>query len=89
MQERIMTTIVIDRESLPDSISSLFRTSRIVVQQRQCGGAAVFSPVVNPGDFDNDTDYLSAIPGMMESIIASINAPVEEREEVPEELFNV
>jgi len=84
-----VATIVIDRESLPEPVSSLFRTSRIVVQQQQCGGAAVFSPVVNPDEFDNDTDYLNAIPGMMESIIASINAPEEERERVPEELFNV
>jgi len=84
-----MATIVIDRESLPESVSSLFRTSRIVVQQQKCGGAAVFSPVINPDEFDNDTDYLNAIPGMMESIIASINAPEEERERVPEEMFNV
>jgi len=84
-----MTTIVIDRESLPESVSSLFHTPRIVVLQRQSGGAALFSPVVNPDDFDNDTDYLNAIPGMMESIMASINAPPEEREQVPEELFNV
>jgi hypothetical protein len=84
-----MTTIVIDRESLPEPISSLFHTPRIAVLQRQSGGEALFSPVVNPDDFDNDTDYLNAIPGMMESIIASINAPPEEREQVPEELFNV
>jgi hypothetical protein len=84
-----MTTIVIDRESLPESVSSFFRTPRIVVQQRQSGGEVVFSPVVNPDDFDNDTDYLNAIPGMMESIIASINAPASEWERVPEELFNV
>jgi len=59
------------------------------VQQRQSGGEALFSPVVNPDDFDNDADYLNAIPDMMEPIMASINTPPEEREQVPEELFNV
>jgi len=84
-----MTTIVIDRESLPESVSSFFRTPRIVVQQRQSGGEVVFSPVVNPDDFDNDTDYLNAIPGMLEKINDARNAPKSERKPVPREWFNV
>jgi uncharacterized phage-associated protein len=40
-------------------------------------------------DYDNDTDYLNSIPGMMESITESINSPPSEWERVPEELFHV
>jgi len=74
-----VTTLVIDRETLPETVSSLFRSPRITIQQRQSGGEVVMSPVINPDDYPNDTEYLKAIPGMMESIFESINAPKSER----------
>jgi hypothetical protein len=44
---------------------------------------------INPDDYDNDTDYLNAIPGMTESIIESMNAPLSEFKPVPRKYFNV
>jgi len=43
---------------------------------------------VNPNDYDNDTDYLNAIPGMMKKIIAGLNTPLSECEPIPEGLFD-
>jgi hypothetical protein len=77
-----MATLVIDRATLPDSVSDLFGVPRIaVVQQR--GGDVLLSPVIDPADYDNDTDYLNAIPGMADSIIKSMNAPMSEFEDIP------
>jgi len=44
---------------------------------------------IDPDDYDNDTDYLNAIPGMAESIIESMNAPRSEFKPVPRRYFNV
>jgi hypothetical protein len=73
-----MTTLVIDRSALPEQLSSLFRSPRVVVTQKIGGGEAVFTPAIDPADYDNDTDYLNAIPGMMESIIEGCNTPLSE-----------
>jgi hypothetical protein len=43
----------------------------------------------DPNDYDNDTDYLNAIPGMREKIIAGLNTPLSECEPIPAELFDV
>jgi hypothetical protein len=45
------------------------------------------SPVIDPADYDNDTDYLNAIPGMAESIIESMNAPASEFTPAPRSSF--
>ena len=73
-----MATLVIDRTALPEPVSSYFAAPRIAVTRQQSGDVTL-SPVIDPDDYDNDTDYLNAIPGMMDSIIASINAPISER----------
>jgi hypothetical protein len=78
-----MTTLVIDRETLPESISSLFYAPRIVIQQKQDGGEATFTPAIDPADYDNDTDYFNAIPGMAERLIKSHNAPASEFRSAP------
>jgi len=44
---------------------------------------------VDPNNYDNDTDYLNAIPGMREKIITGLNTPLSECEPIPEALFNV
>jgi hypothetical protein len=71
-----MATTAIDRKTaLPDSVSEPFGAPRI---------AAVRQPDrIDPADYDNDTDYLNAIPGMAESIISSMNAPMSEFEDIP------
>jgi len=33
---------------------------------------------INPDDYDNDTDYLNAIPGMAEKLLAGHNTPLSE-----------
>jgi len=73
-----MATLVIDRTALPEPVSSYFAAPRIAVIRQQSGDVTL-SPVIDPNDYDNDTDYLNAIPGMMDSITASINAPKSER----------
>ncbi len=91
-----MTTIVIDRKILPEPLLSLIGAPRIVVSQRHSGGEVVLVPAtevddvdIDPDDYDNDTDYLNAIPGMAESIIESMNAPRSEFKPVPRKYFNV
>jgi hypothetical protein len=43
------------------------------------------SPVIDPDDYDNDTDYLNAIPWMVESTIESMSAPANEFVDVSDE----
>jgi len=47
------------------------------------------SPIIDSDYYDNDTDYLNAIPGMAEKIIAGHNTPLSECYDVPEEWFNI
>jgi len=42
-----MTTLIIDRKTLPEPISSRFHSRRVVFQQRYDGGEATFSPVID------------------------------------------
>jgi hypothetical protein len=52
-------------------------------------GKTAAVPVINPADYDNDTDYLMAIPGMEEKLIRGMNAPESKCKRVPKEYFNV
>jgi hypothetical protein len=42
-----------------------------------------YTPAINPDDYDNDTDYLNAVPGLMEAIDAEFDSPA--AEDVPVE----
>ncbi|MDR2693528.1 MAG: hypothetical protein LBB74_04855 [Chitinispirillales bacterium] len=41
--------------------------------------------VIDPANYENDSDYLCAIPGMMESLIGLHNAPESEYEDVADD----
>jgi len=73
-----MTTLVIDRQTLPEPVSSLLSTARIAVRQSLSGGTITLTPIVDPADYDNETDYLNAIPGMPEKLIEGLNTPSSE-----------
>jgi len=77
-----MATMVLERKTLPEPLSSYFAAPRIaVIPQR--GGDVTLSPVIDPDDYDNDTDYIYAIPGFAEELIELANAPMSEFEERP------
>jgi hypothetical protein len=82
-----MATLVIDRSALPEPVSSCFAAPRIAVIPQQDGDVTL-SPIIDPDDYDNDTDYLCAIPGMAERLIKGMNTPLSECETVPEECFH-
>jgi hypothetical protein len=48
----------------------------------------LLSPIIAPDDYDNAADYLNAIPGMAEQLLAAHNSPPSEWEEVPEKCFH-
>jgi hypothetical protein len=79
-----MATLVIDSSTPMDALLSFMGAKRLAVE-KDAGRVSTIAPVINPDDYDNDTDYLNAIPGMMESIMASINAPKSERVSAPED----
>jgi hypothetical protein len=89
-----MATLVIDRQTLPEALLPFIGADRIKVERR--AAEVVLTPVmvddaddgINPNDYDNDTDYLNAIPGMRESILEAANTPANERIPVPEEWLN-
>jgi len=83
-----MATMVIDRASLPDTVSHCFASPRIAVIPQQDGDVTL-SPVIDPDDYDNDTDYLNAIPGMVDKILAAHNSPTSEDEDIPEDWRHV
>jgi len=72
-----MATMVLDRAVLPEPLLSCFAVPRIAATRQQ-GGDYLLSPIIDPADYDNDTDYLNAIPGMAEKIIAGDNVPSSE-----------
>jgi len=72
-----MATLVIDRATLPEPVSSCFAVPRIAMIRRQSGDVTL-SPIIDPADYDNDTDYLNAIPGMAEKLISGMNTPLSE-----------
>jgi len=45
-------------------------------------------PKIDPADYDDDTGYICAIPGMKEKLIASHNAPASEFSPVPDDWIN-
>jgi len=73
-----MATLVIDRQTLPLPVSSFFTVPRIAVSQQR-GGDVTLSPVIDPADYDNETDYINAVPGLAEKILAASSAPASER----------
>ncbi len=79
-----MATMVIDRASLPETVSHCFASPRIAVIQRQDGDVTL-SPIIDPDDYGNDTDYLNAVPGMADKILAARNSPASDDEDIPEE----
>jgi hypothetical protein len=83
-----MAAMILDRRTLPEPLSYCFLAPRIAVVPQQ-GGDVILSPIIDPDDYDNDTDYINAVPGLAEKILAARNAPASERERVPRELFNV
>jgi len=55
-----MTTLIIERKTLPETISSRFSSRHIVFQQRYDGGEATFSPVMD------DCEPISELPSIDE-----------------------
>jgi hypothetical protein len=95
-----MTTLVIDRLALPETILSLIGNApRIVVSQRQDCGDIVLTPTfsvdgpdsgyIDPADYSNETDYVNAIPGLTERLLAYRNLPDSEFTSIPREYFSV
>jgi len=82
-----MTTLVIDRTTPIDSILSIMGASELRLYVD--AGRGIIAPVIDPDDYDNDTDYLNAIPGMAEKLIRGMNTPLSECETVPKEYFHV
>jgi hypothetical protein len=99
-KERDMTTLVVDRQTLPEKIMSLIGDApRILVSQGKYGDRdIVLSPAaeddepgveyIDPADYEDETAYINAIPGLTERLLAYRNLPASEFEEVPEEYFN-
>jgi hypothetical protein len=77
-----MATLVLERSTLPDPLSSYFVAPRIaMIPQRD--GDVMLSPIIDPADYDNDNDYLNAIPGMRESIMEASASPMSDDVDVP------
>jgi len=93
-----MTTLVIDRQTLPETLLSFIESPRVLVSAES--DRVVLTPAadeaddseyefdIDPDDYPDTTAYLNAIPGMAESLITLMNTPLSECEEVPEEYFN-
>ncbi|MDR2591979.1 MAG: hypothetical protein LBC59_04140 [Chitinispirillales bacterium] len=86
-----MTTLVIDRQTLPETILSFIGSPRVLVSAES--DRVVLTPVVDetgvvpeeydidPDDYPDTTAYLNAIPGMAESLIELMKTPLNEYED--------
>jgi len=77
-------TMTIDRTTPIEDLLSLMEADRLIAIKR--GHAALLTPdVIDPDDYDNETDYINAVPGMKEKIIEGLNTPLSECVDVPED----
>jgi len=94
-----MTTLVVDRQALPEKILSLIGDApRILVSKGKDSRDIVLTPgteedepgdeYIDPADYEDETAYVNAIPGLKERLLSYRNLPASEFEEVPEEYFN-
>jgi hypothetical protein len=71
-------TLVIERKALPKKVQSFIKTKSERISFTENNGRVTVSPVIDPDDYDNTTDYLCAIPGFVEKIIKEQNEPLSE-----------
>lgn len=83
-----METLLLKRTTPMDTLFSFVGASDLVRIEKESGRATI-SPVIDPADYDNETDYINAIPGMAEKLIMYHNAPASEFEPASPESFNV
>ncbi|GBU21462.1 hypothetical protein R80B4_01353 [Fibrobacteres bacterium R8-0-B4] len=86
-----MTTLVIDRQTLPETLLSFIGSPRVLVSAES--DRVVLTPAaceaedaeyefdIDPADYPDTTAYLNAIPGMAESLIELMKTPPSERED--------
>ncbi len=91
-----MTALVIDRQTLPETLLPLIGADRVRVERRANEVALIPETdgeeeryCIDPADYPDTTAFLNAIPGFVESIREIENAPDSEWEDIPEEYFNV
>jgi hypothetical protein len=56
-----VTTLIIDRKTLPEPISSRFHSRRVMFQQRYDGGEATFSPVTDESESAPDAPTIDEL----------------------------
>jgi len=88
MRGYIMETLTLERTTPMDALFSFIGAERIVLSKNDGEHRGQFMAVIDPDDYDNDTDYLNAVPGMAEKILAARNSPVSEDEDIPEDWRN-
>jgi len=94
-----MTTLVIDRQTLPETLLTFIGSPRVLVSAES--DRVVLTPVteeaeaepeeydIDPDDYPDTTAYLNAIPGAVERLLAYRDLPDSEFTPVPREYFNV
>lgn len=82
-----MTTLVIDRQTPPEPLlPTVCAAPRAIAPQREAGDDIVLTPAeeaetyIDPNDYEDDTAYLSALPGVVERLLAYSNLPDSEFE---------
>jgi hypothetical protein len=73
-----METLVIERKRLPKKVQSFIKIKSERISFTEENGRVTLSPVIDPDDYDNTTDYLYAIPGFVEEIVKEQNEPLSE-----------
>ena len=92
-----MATMVLERETLPEPLLSCFAVPRITATPRD--GGVFLTPAVevdgpdadyiDPADYPDTTAYLNALPGVVERLNKSFNAPASEFEPLSRDFYNV
>jgi len=91
-----MAALVIDRQILPEPLFSFIGAGTERVQVTKERGGVFLAPAaaevdkgeyIDPADYANDTEYLNALPGVAERLIASMNAPASEFTTIPRKRY--
>jgi len=99
-----VTTMVIERKTLPKTLLSFFGANHVRVEGE--AGRVVLTPAketdddddyvdgpdsryIDPADYPDETAYVNAIPGLADMLIASAKLPRSEFKPVPRKFFNV
>jgi hypothetical protein len=77
-----MQTLLLEPTTPMNALFSFMGAGDVLrIVKEDDGRPPIIKPVIDPADYDNDTDYINAVPGWADAILASRASPQSEDED--------